>query len=62
MFVASCPDGVNRFVPRFELKKPYGEPCDAFCHRSVGFFVADAFGYHEFQSGSSATFEPMPIA
>src|SRR3954449_748336 len=46
----------------FELKNPNGDPCEAFCHRSDGAFVDDAFGYHEFQSGSSATFELMPIA
>src|SRR5712675_1488376 len=46
----------------FELKNPYGDALDAFCQRSVGNFVADAFGYQEFQSGSSATFELMPIA
>src|SRR6476659_2250863 len=46
----------------FEKKYPYGEPWEAFCQSSVGNFVADAFGYHEFQSGSSATFESIPIA
>src|SRR4051794_30662930 len=46
----------------FELKNPNGEPCEAFCQSSVGVFVEDAFGYHEFQSGSSATFESIPIA
>src|SRR3954453_4594326 len=45
----------------FELKNPNGEPCEAFCHRSDGAFVEDAFGYHEFQSGSSATFESIPM-
>ena len=44
------------------MKNPNGEPCDAFCQRSVGNFVAEAFGYHEFQSGSSATEELMPTA
>src|SRR4051794_39823617 len=46
----------------FELKNPNGDPCEAFCHRSDGAFVDEAFGYQEFQSGSSATFESMPIA
>src|SRR3954467_363264 len=62
VFVASCPAGVYLSCERFERKNPYGEPWEAFCHRSVGNFVADALGYHEFQSGSRATFESMPIA
>ena len=37
-------------------------PCPPFCQSSVGFFVVDAFGYHEFQSGSSTSFESIPIA
>ena len=44
------------------MKKPYGDPCEPFCQSSVGFFVANAFGNQESQSGSSATFESMPIA
>src|ERR1022692_359017 len=35
---------------------------EAPCQSSVGAFVDAAFGYHEFQSGSSATLELMPIA
>src|SRR5437763_9413751 len=62
VFVASCPEGVYFSCERLLRKKLYGEACDAVCQRSVGFFVADAFGYHEFQSGSSFTFESMPIA
>src|SRR3954466_10526780 len=53
---------MNELLDRFALKKPYGEPWEAVCQSSDGFFVADAFGYHEFQSGSSATLELMPIA
>src|SRR3954447_26359431 len=62
VFVASCPVGVNFSCERFERKNPYGEPWEAFCHSRVGNFVEDALGYHEFQSGSSATFESIPIA
>src|SRR5437763_8913861 len=54
---ASWPEGVYSACDRFERKKPYGEPCDAPCQSSDGFFVDIAFGCHEFQSGSSATFE-----
>ena len=50
---ASCPDGMSEFCDRFALKKPYGEACEPFCQSSVGFFVANAFGNQEFQSGSS---------
>src|SRR3954447_10556921 len=62
VFVASWPAGVYFNCERFERKNPYGEPCEAFCHRRLGNFVAEAFGYHEFQSGSSATLESIPIA
>src|SRR6266568_7681669 len=59
---ASCPGGINEFWDRFELKKPYGDACEPVCQSSVGFFVAKAFGNQEFQSGSSFTFESIPIA
>src|SRR5690242_3451047 len=62
VFVASSPDGVNLSCERLLRKKLYGEAIDAVCHSNVGFFVADAFGYHEFQSGSSLTFELMPMS
>src|SRR4051812_7021649 len=62
VFVASSPEGVNFSCERLLRKKLYGDACDAVCQSRVGFFVDDAFGYHEFQSGSSATFESMPIA
>ena len=44
------------------MKKPYGEACEPFCQSRVGFFVANAFGNQEFQSGSSFTFESMPMS
>ena len=44
------------------MKNPNGEPWPPTCQSSVGFFVLDAFGYHEFQSGSSFSLELMPIA
>src|SRR4051812_31158208 len=47
---------------RFALKKPNGDAAEATCQSSVGVFVLEAFGYHAFQSGSSFTFESMPIA
>src|SRR5438874_3912784 len=62
VFVASWPEGVYFSCERLLRKKLYGEACEAVCHSRVGFFVVDAFGYHEFQSGSSATFELRPIA
>src|SRR5579872_962739 len=62
VFVASWPEGVYLSCERLDRKYPYGDACDAFCQSRLGNFVADAFGYHEFQSGSSATFESMPIA
>src|SRR5438309_1125913 len=62
VFVASWPEGVNFNWDRLLRKKLYGDACEAVCHNRVGNFVADAFGYQEFQSGSSATFELMPIA
>src|SRR5207253_2043045 len=62
VFVASWPEGVYFNCERLLRKKLYGEAIEAVCHSSVGFFVADAFGYHEFQSGSSFTLESMPIA
>ena len=43
------------------MKNPYGDACEPFCQSSVGFLVANAFGYHEFQSGSSLTLESMPM-
>src|SRR5271169_1757087 len=43
-------------------KNAYGEAMEAPCQSSVGVFVDAAFGYHEFQSGSSAGLELMPIA
>ena len=58
---ASWPDGITEFADRFALKKPYGDACEPFCQSSVGFFVANAFGNQEFQSGSSFTFESMPM-
>src|SRR2546430_17678847 len=57
----SFPDGSTEFCPRFALKYPYGDACDAVCQSSVGLLVANAFGNHEFQSGSSLTFESIPI-
>src|SRR3954452_17495767 len=62
VFVASWPDGVYCCCERLERKNPNGEPCEAPCQSSDGNFVLAAFGYHEFQSGSSATFELMPSA
>src|SRR5438552_279506 len=62
VFVASWPEGVYFSCERLLRKKLYGEACEAVCHSRVGFFVVDAFGYHEFQSGSSATFELRRIA
>src|SRR3954452_17253682 len=59
---ASSPEAMSAFCDRLAKKKPYGEACDPFCQSSVGFFVAKAFGNQEFQSGSSFTFESMPIA
>src|SRR3954463_116803 len=53
---------MSAFCERFAKKKPYGDACEPFCQSSVGFFVANAFGNHEFQSGSSATFESMPMS
>src|SRR4051812_47179391 len=53
---------MSAFCDRLAKKKPYGEACEPFCQSRVGFFVANAFGNHEFQSGSSFTFESMPIA
>ena len=44
---------MNAFWCMFAKKKPYGDPVEAFCQSSVGVFVLDAFGYQEFQSGSS---------
>src|SRR5436190_7065056 len=61
VFVASSPGGVYLSCDRLLRKKLYGDAIEAVCQRSVGFFVAEAFGYHEFQSGSSFTFESMPI-
>src|SRR3954453_4466659 len=46
---------------KFALKNPNGEPAEPTCQSSVGFFVLEAFGYHAFQSGSSLTFESIPI-
>src|SRR4051812_19163329 len=48
---ASVPDGMSEFCDRFALKYPYGEACEPVCHSSVGFFVANAFGNQEPQSG-----------
>ena len=62
MFDASAPDGVYVACESVVMKYPYGDPCEAICQSSVGFFVDIAFGCHEPQSGSSATFELMPIA
>src|SRR3954452_21750822 len=59
---ASSPDGMSAFCDRLAKKKPYGEACEPFCQSRVGFFVANAFGNHEFQSGSSFTSESIPIA
>src|SRR6478609_8146572 len=58
---ASWPDGIREFCDRLALKNPYGDACEPFCQSSVGFLVANAFGYHEFQSGSSLTLESMPM-
>src|SRR6478735_9197523 len=52
---------MRAFCDRFALKKPYGDACEPFCQSSVGFFVANAFGNQEPQSGSSATFESIPM-
>ncbi len=62
MFVASCPDATNALLEKLALKKPNGEPCPPTCQSRVGFFVLAAFGYHEFQSGSSFSLELIPIA
>ena len=43
------------------MKNPYGEPCDPFCQSSVGAFVAYAIADHVPKSGSSATFESIPM-
>src|SRR5882757_227949 len=59
---ASVPDGMSEFCERFALKYPYGDACEPFCQSSVGFFVANAFGNQEPQSGSSFTFESMPMS
>ena len=59
---ASCPEGIREFCDRLALKYPYGDACEAVCQSNVGFFVANAFGNHEFQSGSSFTFESIPMS
>src|SRR3954453_4754444 len=60
--LASVPGGMNAFLERLAWKKPYAEPREATCQRSVGAFVEKAFGYQSPQDGSSLTFESIPIA
>src|SRR6476660_7329955 len=53
----TCPEGISGLCGRWALRYLYGDGCERFCQSSVALLVADPFGYHEFQSGSTLTVE-----